>query len=211
MRLGSRLQEMYFFQKELVFHVFNLFMDSELSFLKSTCIILHGTGTEAHKVNVFQSPRSVHFCSKPWKYYCGHYYCSSKRSVSIFIYLINDIVMKEWGYFSFGKIWWCCSQSRRNVFFMADAVCMCVISVHQNLNILYACVLYIFPRSFVNPFPCVLCWKTELQYKSNIFWAFYLSIRVPLFTLPVWNSKLVRCFFQYKCFGIPVSYLLIRS
>lgn len=73
------------------------------------------------------------------------------------------------------------------------------------------CVLYVLPRSFVNPFPWVLCWKTELQYKSNIFWAFYLSMCVPLFTLPVWNNKLVHCFFQYKCFGTLVSYLLIRN
>lgn len=127
MRLGSRLQELYF-QKELVFHVFNLFMDSELSILKSSCIILHGTGTETHKVNVFQSPRSVHFCSKPWKYYCGHYYCSSKGSVSIFIHLINDVELKERGYFSFGKTWWCCSQSRRKVFFYGR----CSMYVHCN-------------------------------------------------------------------------------
>lgn len=40
MRLGSQLQELYF-QKELIFHIFNLFVDSKSCILKSTCIILH--------------------------------------------------------------------------------------------------------------------------------------------------------------------------
>lgn len=119
----------------------------------------------------FKAPDWSTFVQSLWKYYCGHYYCSSKGSVGTFIYLINDIEVKEWRCFIFGKIWCFCSQRRRKVFFMADVICICIetIFVHQNLYILYVSILYIFHRSFVNPFLCYLCWKMNWNTKVTYF------------------------------------------
>lgn len=128
-------------------------------------------GGNEHTKWMFQSPKFVHFCSKPLEILPWSLLLFFKR-ISGHLHLFDQWYSSErMRVFLFWQNMMLLQSKKRKVIFMADVICISIetIFVHQNLNILYVSVLYIFPRSFVNTFLCVLCWKMNWNTKVTCF------------------------------------------
>lgn len=108
-----------------------------LNHVFKVCIsYLKATGTLRHTEWVcFRALYLSTFAQSLWKYYCGCCPYSSKGSICIFIYLINDVKVKVQGYFIFFMLLLQSKQSKGILYDLGSKYiqyqCICC----QNLNI----------------------------------------------------------------------------